>query len=125
MILRVASMPPMTGMVTSMSTRSGRSLRACSMASLPLEASPTTSMSGWVPSTTRKPCLTTSWSSARSTLAGAPRAAEEGCPRAPDSLRVLCALLSTIVPHPLARPAVMGQPTDGWCPLRRPPGYPT
>ena len=57
-IRRVASSPFRTGMRTSMTTTSGRSSAALSTASWPLTASPTTSMSGWAPSSTEKPSRT-------------------------------------------------------------------
>ena len=64
---RVASMPSMTGICTSMSTTSGRSARACSSGGRPLSASPTTSRSGSTDSIIRKPDRTRCWSSTMST----------------------------------------------------------
>ena len=64
---RVASMPSMTGICTSISTTSGRSARACSRAIAPLAASPTTSRSGSTESIIRKPERTRCWSSTMST----------------------------------------------------------
>ena len=60
---RVASMPVITGIETSMITTSGRSSRTASRASAPLAASPTISMSGSARNNMRKPDLTISWSS--------------------------------------------------------------
>src|SRR5712692_4279571 len=67
---RVASRPSMSGMRTSMSTTSGSSLRALSIASRPVLASPTTVRSSALASMDATPCRTSSWSSTRSTRIG-------------------------------------------------------
>jgi hypothetical protein len=100
-IRRVASIPSMLGMRTSMRTTSGRSPSASPTASPPSPASPTTSMSSLASRIMRKPPRTSAWSSAitiRTLTARAPeagvrgrgsrrqaavrleRAAEQGCP---------------------------------------------
>ena len=61
---RVASMPSMPGMRTSISTTSGRRSRQIRTASAPSEAVPTTVKSGWVSSSPANPSRTTWWSSA-------------------------------------------------------------
>ena len=61
---RVASMPSMPGMRTSISTTSGRRSRQMRTASAPSDAVPTTEKSGWVSSNPAKPSRTTWWSSA-------------------------------------------------------------
>ena len=63
-ISRVAAMPSSSGMRMSISTTSGSSRPALWIASWPLEASPTTSRSGWFSSTSRNPARTSDWSSA-------------------------------------------------------------
>ena len=64
---RVASTPSMTGIRISMTITSGRVRAAAAIASRPLAASPTTSMSSSPVSTMRKPVRTSSWSSTSST----------------------------------------------------------
>src|ERR1041384_4619638 len=67
-IWRVASRPLSVGMAMSMSTTSGRSLRARPTAWRPVSASPTTAISCSASSNARKPRRTTVWSSASSTF---------------------------------------------------------
>ncbi len=67
MISAVASAPSITGMRTSMRTTSGSRSRHCSWASSPFAASPTTSMSAYVDSSTLRPSRTIWWSSTMST----------------------------------------------------------
>ncbi len=57
----------MTGIRTSISITSGRSLAASATASAPLPASPTTSMSGSPASNIVNPLRTSAWSSATTT----------------------------------------------------------
>jgi hypothetical protein len=61
---RVASMPSVPGILTSISTTSGRADRQTRTASAPSAAVPSTVKSGWVSSSAAKPARTTSWSSA-------------------------------------------------------------
>src|SRR5438105_3954450 len=63
----VASIPPTSGMTTSITTTSGRSASTCSTAAWPFSASPTTSMSGRTSRKSRRPWRTTAWSSAMRT----------------------------------------------------------
>src|SRR5918997_528629 len=69
-IALVAASPSISGILTSIRTRSGRSLRQTSSAMRPFSASPTTTRSGSPSRTARMPSLTRSWSSARTSLAG-------------------------------------------------------
>src|SRR3990172_3227816 len=62
-----AASPSISGMEMSMTMTSGVRLRANSTASRPLEASPTTSMSGSMSRRARSPERSTAWSSARRT----------------------------------------------------------
>lgn len=62
-MLRVACRPFMTGIVMSITIASGFNSWFSSMASSPLEASPTTSQSSCVSKILRTPCRTMSWSS--------------------------------------------------------------
>src|SRR3990172_9061067 len=62
-----AASPSISGMEMSMTITSGVRLRASSTASRPLEASPTTSMSGSMSRRARSPERSTAWSSARRT----------------------------------------------------------
>ena len=82
-IRRVASMPSMTGMRTSIKMTSGLVCRAASTASVPLPASPTTVNPGVAVMIPQKPTRTRAWSSATTTrkviLADSGRAA--GCAR--------------------------------------------
>jgi len=83
---RVASIPSITGMRTSISTTSGRSKVQTRTASSPSAAVPTTVKSGCVSSSSAKPALTTPWSSATTTRTGltrapAPRPSSAGRPR--------------------------------------------
>ncbi len=64
---RVASMPSMPGMRTSISTTSGCNDSATRTASAPSRACPTTCISCWEPITIAKPARTSSWSSAMTT----------------------------------------------------------
>src|SRR5690606_35954004 len=64
-IRRVASRPPMPGMERSMTTTSGFSLSTASIASSPVPASPTTTMSSSASRRARSPARRTTWSSAR------------------------------------------------------------
>ncbi len=88
-ICRVASMPFMTGMRTSIKMTSGRARRAASTASAPLPASPTTMKPGVAEMMPQKPTRTRAWSSATTTRMGAEpvmrsrRAA--GCARSPGT----------------------------------------
>ena len=66
-ICRVASMPSISGIRTSISTTSGMCRRACSTASAPVPASPTTSKPAVAATMPRKPARTRAWSSATST----------------------------------------------------------
>ncbi len=66
-IWRVASMPSMSGIRTSISTTSGWVLRACCTASAPSPASPTTVNPGVAATMPRNPARTSAWSSATST----------------------------------------------------------
>src|SRR5918998_4822234 len=86
-IALVAASPSISGILTSISTRSGCNWRHISRASLPFLASPTTSRSGSPSRTASSPSLTRSWSSAINTLAGSRGAEEFASPRAsaPDS----------------------------------------
>ncbi len=65
---RVASMPSMTGIRTSISTRSGAVAAQTRTASAPSEAVPTTARSGWVASRSANADRTTGWSSAMTIL---------------------------------------------------------
>src|SRR5579875_2172376 len=65
---RVASTPPTSGMATSISTTSGLSFCARSMASRPLAASPITSISECAERMSFNPCRTMVWSSASRTF---------------------------------------------------------
>src|SRR5215208_4588987 len=67
---RVASKPSISGMRTSISTRSGFRRQHSSTTSRPLDASPTTSRSSSYPSMCLMPSLTSSWSSAMRIRAG-------------------------------------------------------
>ena len=67
-ISRVASMPSMPGIRTSISTTSGASRRVSSSASRPSAASPTTDRSSCDSSTIRNPIRSSGWSSASSTV---------------------------------------------------------
>src|SRR5215203_2751412 len=67
---RVASKPSISGMRTSISTRSGFRRRHNSTTFRPLDASPTTSISSSKPSICLMPSLTNSWSSAMRICAG-------------------------------------------------------
>ena len=64
---RVASIPSMVGIRTSISTTCGRSRSASVTASSPFDASPTTSMSSCASRIMRKPARTSAWSSTIST----------------------------------------------------------
>ena len=64
----VAVMPSPAGILTSMSTTSGRRILACVTASGPLDASEITLISGWVSRNVRKARRTLGWSSAMSTV---------------------------------------------------------
>ena len=66
-ICRVASMPSISGIRTSISTTSGMCRRASSTASAPVPASPTTSKPAVAATMPRKPARTRAWSSATST----------------------------------------------------------
>src|SRR5207302_9436061 len=66
-IRRAASIPLTLGIRTSMSTRSGCRAAACSIASMPSRASPTTEMSGEERNTCNSPCRNSAWSSTTST----------------------------------------------------------
>src|SRR6266511_2854306 len=66
-ICRVASMPSITGMRTSISTTSGSNAWVIATPWTPSPASPTTSRSGWVSSTIRKPSSSSGWSSTSNT----------------------------------------------------------
>src|SRR5919107_881548 len=81
-IARVASRPSISGILTSMRTRSGVMERQSRKASRPFCASPTTSKSGSPSSMLRSPSRTRSWSSAmrRRVLVG-----PGGSPKPPDS----------------------------------------
>jgi DNA-binding NarL/FixJ family response regulator len=63
-----AAKPSAPGILRSMSTISGSSDSASVTADTPSSASPTTSMSSWMPRKVRSPCRTTGWSSAIRTL---------------------------------------------------------
>src|ERR671910_989904 len=65
LILRVAVMPSISGMRTSIRMRSGRRRRHISMASMPFDASPITSRSDSPLKRLLKPLLSRWWSSAR------------------------------------------------------------
>ena len=69
-ICRVASMPFMTGMRTSIKMTSGRARRVTSTASAPLPASPTTMKPGVAEMMPQKPTRTKAWSSATTTRIG-------------------------------------------------------
>ncbi len=56
---RVASIPSVPGIRTSISTTSGRSSRQTRTASAPSRAVPATVKSGWVPSSSANPVRTT------------------------------------------------------------------
>ena len=73
MIWRVASMPSMTGIRTSIKITSGLACRAASTASAPLPASPTTAKPGVAATIPQNPTRTRAWSSATTTrmVAGA------------------------------------------------------
>ena len=66
-IARVASMPSITGMRTSIRTMSGRARRASSTAARPSPASPASSRSSSPSSRTRNPARNSAWSSATTT----------------------------------------------------------
>ena len=66
-IRRVASMPSMTGIRTSIRMTSGLVRRAASTASAPLPASPTTVKPGVAAMIPQKPTRTRAWSSATTT----------------------------------------------------------
>ena len=66
-IRRVASMPSMTGIRTSIKMTSGLVRRAASTASAPLPASPTTAKPGVAAIIPQKPTRTRAWSSATTT----------------------------------------------------------
>src|SRR5579859_5230188 len=70
LIARQASMPPLRGIRTSISTTSGNDSAAFSTASAPSPASPTTSMSGSVTSTISRPRRNSAWSSTISVRIG-------------------------------------------------------
>ena len=80
-ICRVAASPSSSGMRMSMSTTSGSKRAAFSIASSPLPASATTSMSSSAENSIRNPARTSDWSSATSTriVMPAPPPAEGGC----------------------------------------------
>ena len=82
---RVASIPSITGMRTSISATSGSCSEQTRTASAPSAAGPTTEMSGWVSSNAPNPARTTCWSSATTTrITGARPAARR--PREPPPL---------------------------------------
>ena len=62
---RATSIPPVPGIRMSSRMTSGRRRRACSTASSPSAASPTTAKSRWNPRSVFRPMRTTVWSSAR------------------------------------------------------------
>src|SRR5678816_4080872 len=68
LIWRVASTPPMRGMLTSMRITSGINVLVFSTASIPSWASPTTLISSFVLRIAARPSRTTRWSSAIRTL---------------------------------------------------------
>src|SRR5487761_1736502 len=63
----ITSGPLLPGILRSSTITSGTSSAAIAAAWAPSKASPTTSMSSWTSSSTRRPCRTTGWSSAIST----------------------------------------------------------
>jgi hypothetical protein len=75
----MAAGPSSSGICRSISTTSGRNARASSTAWVPVAASPTSCMSGWVASIARSPSRTTGWSSAISSRIGSFTAAPFQC----------------------------------------------
>src|SRR6266511_3409911 len=67
-ISRAASRPSISGIRISIKAMSGSSFDTRSSSSLPLDASPTTSMPSAMSRYLRSPCLTSDWSSAMATL---------------------------------------------------------
>ncbi len=82
-IWRVASIPSITGIRTSIKITSGRACRAFCTASAPLPASPTTARPGVAAMIPQNPTRTRAWSSATTTrMAAGPvirRGAAAGC----------------------------------------------
>lgn len=88
---RVASMPSSTGIRTSITTTSGESRSARSIAARPSPHSPTTSMSGCASMIVAKPVRISAWSSHTSTRTGAvTTGSPPGCGRARRSRRPAC-----------------------------------
>ncbi|RPK78645.1 hypothetical protein EES47_30170 [Streptomyces sp. ADI98-12] len=101
-IRRVASIPSMPGIRTSMTTTSGARAATCSSATLPSAASPTTARSGSESIASRNPMRSSAWSStSRTVIIGGPP---------PRPYRTPCRGTATS-PAPASRPRRAGPPS--------------